>query len=71
METVQQNGLFTLFLVNSTLIYILISLVRMQKGECNMEGGGGVKEKDDNLGSALDMCKSRFKGFKHVLYVLY
>ena len=26
METVQQNGRFTLFLVNSTLIYILFSL---------------------------------------------
>ena len=27
METVQKNGSFTLFLVNSTLIYILFSLV--------------------------------------------
>ena len=31
METVQQNGRFTLFLVNSPLIYILFSLPNSQK----------------------------------------
>ena len=30
MKTVQQNGRFTLFLVNSTLVYILFSLVLNQ-----------------------------------------
>ena len=28
METVQQNGRFTLFLVNSPLIYILFSMIK-------------------------------------------
>ena len=32
METIQQNGRFTLFFVNSTLIYILFSLIITYKG---------------------------------------
>ena len=34
METVQQNGRFTLFLVNSPLIYILFSLALLYTYNC-------------------------------------